>query len=141
MSEALSKTDRLNASVITEKFIDAARRSDQATFEPTSELADDDGLVFVTHVPDAPCQVYGRLSRNGRWYCAGTLVAPLSGAPAIEEVTDQLDASVIRLTGPLAERMIYYGIEQVLCGPYGSEAARKALKVRLSSSRFRAAAP
>jgi hypothetical protein len=63
------------------EMIAKALASEQTVFEDAVAefLPDDEGLVFLTDVADAPVQVGGRLGLDGRWYIGFVFKAPARG--------------------------------------------------------------
>jgi hypothetical protein len=76
--------------------------------KPTSELADDEGTVFVTDVPGAPFQVLGRRGPTGELFVGSVLTA--SRKPINEQTCREFStATAVKVeivTGPEAERLI-----------------------------------
>jgi len=105
----------------TPELIAAALASTQTTFETSSRLPDDDGLVFVTAVPDAPLKVCGRLGRDGRWYIGSFGIVPPDGRAdeTAEIAAEKFPGALVLRDEPVAEAMIRYVINKVLHAKIG----------------------
>jgi hypothetical protein len=128
----------------TAELVAAARASDQTVFDNSDRLPDDDGVVFATAVPDAPLQVLGRLSSNGRWYITGVIVEPLDqAADNTKTVTHDVPGMIVLCDEPVADAMIRFELSKmmgaILAGNAAVDAA-DALLARLAlpcNARFR----
>jgi hypothetical protein len=70
-------------------------------FRNTSELPDDEGRVFVTHVPHAPFQVMGRRADSGELFVRGQFTKQEP-----PEETRKVLPGIEIITGPEAEELI-----------------------------------
>jgi hypothetical protein len=74
---------------------------------PSSELPDDEGTVFVTDVPRAPFQVYGRRGPTGELFVGDPFHAGASSMGELaQEYKAQTGCEIEVVTGPEAERLI-----------------------------------
>jgi hypothetical protein len=127
-----------------ESVVKSARKSEQTTFEPSAVLPDDEGVAFVTDVPDAPLRVIGRLSRDGKWYIGLVRIVPAQEDREQLQVSLELGAAhglIVLRDEPVAERIVRQAIRQLLSRRaeiHGEEAAAQydAFLNRLRKSRF-----
>jgi hypothetical protein len=120
------------------KTLAAALLSQQTEFDSSETAPAIDCAVFVTHVPDAPLQVMGRLGRDGQWRITAF---PIPTAAEREDdnesaIAELMERKILVLRDePVAEAMIWFGVPRVLTGAFtpNVEALKKR---RLAASRF-----
>jgi hypothetical protein len=72
----------------------------------SSELADDEGTVFVTNVAGAPFQILGRRGPSGKLFVGWVFTPGKPVEQAYQECADAMGAKMEIVTGPEAERLI-----------------------------------
>jgi hypothetical protein len=94
----LSEIERLSKPV-------SGRSTWMLDVRPTTELADDEGHLFVTDVPGAPFQVFGRRGPTGELFVSPRGVVAGFSKP-IEDFVAETGFAPEIVTGPEAERLL-----------------------------------
>jgi hypothetical protein len=97
----LGKLSEIAPGILAGRFSDLLNR-----VRPTSELADDEGTVFITDLPHAPFQVLGRRGPTGELFVGSVYSVKQGHKPVSRESLARAPVSVEVVTGPEADRLI-----------------------------------